>query len=210
MQGLLFVVTAASGTGKTTLVRALREQLAADGQPLALSVSHTTRDMRPGEVQGEHYHFVSREQFQQLTAAGGFLEQAEVFGNYYGTSEAAVLHCLEQGQDVLLEIDWQGAQQVRQRFRSCIQLFILPPDLQTLRQRLVTRAQDTEEVISLRLSQSRAELAQYVAADYLIINDNFGLALQDMLAVIRASRLTLGQQTARHQAMIASLLADPV
>lgn len=206
MTGCLFVVTAASGTGKTSLVSALRQQLSDDGQPLALSISHTTRPSRPGEINGVHYHFVSQEDFVAQVNQGAFLEHAEVFGNYYGTSEAAVLACLQRGEDVLLEIDWQGAQQVRQRFPQSIQIFILPPSVEALAQRLSHRQQDSLDVIALRLSQSQAEMAHYVLADYLIVNDEFEIALQDLLAIVRANRLTQQRQATRHANLIEKLI----
>lgn len=204
MSGLLFVVTAASGTGKTSLVKALLERL----QDLKVSVSHTTRPMRAGEEHGVHYHFTSTDEFLNKVAAGGFIEHAEVFGNYYGTSHAAVSAQLAAGHDVLLEIDWQGAEQVRRLFPASIQIFIVPPTRAALRERLSNRGQDSHEVIERRLAGSVDEMRQYVSFDYLIVNDVFEDALHELEAIIIANRLQLSQQTHRQAALLEQLFNE--
>ena len=202
MSGLLFVVSAASGTGKTSLVKALLDR----ATNLHVSVSHTTRGQRPGELNGVHYHFIAKEDFQAQIAEGGFIEYAEVFGNYYGTSQAKVKEQLAKGHDVLLEIDWQGAEQVRKLFPESIQIFILPPSQFDLRQRLSNRGTDSVEVIEHRLGCAVTDMQQYVNFDYIIINDSFDRALHELESVIIANRLTLTQQSNRHQDLISKLL----
>jgi len=202
MSGLLFVVSAASGTGKTSLVKALLERV----NNLHVSVSHTTRGQRPGELDGVHYHFSNKEDFLSLVSDGGFIEYAEVFGNYYGTAQQTVKEQLAKGHDVLLEIDWQGAEQVRKLFPESTQIFILPPSQFDLRQRLSNRGTDTVEVIEHRLSCAVEDMQQYVNFDYVIINDDFNKALHDLEAVIIANRLGLAQQTNRHQELIQKLI----
>jgi len=190
--GLLFIVAAPSGAGKTSLIDAL---IAREPQ-LRLSISHTTRTPRPGERNGEHYHFVSRAEFEAMLERGEFLESALVHGNYYGTSEPWVLQQLSGGADAVLEIDWQGATQVRRRFADAIGIFILPPSLQDLEARLRTRAKDAPEVIAMRLSAAREEIAHVCEFDYVIINDQFDRAVDDLRAVIRAARLRTPMQFA--------------
>ncbi|WP_407275913.1 guanylate kinase [Halothiobacillus sp. DCM-1] len=203
--GQLFVVSAPSGAGKTSLIKALRMQ-----QPqLGLSVSHTTRPMRPGEVNGQHYHFVTTEVFRQMRAEGAFIEHAEVFGNYYGTSRAAVEAVLAAGQDVILEIDWQGAAQVRSQFPSLFSVFILPPDLAALRARLEGRGQDAAAVIERRLSEAQREMREYAHYDYLIINDDFDQALAELAAVFTAARLRTPVQAVRQAERLENLLNTP-
>ena len=202
MSGLLFVVSAASGTGKTSLVKALLERV----NNLHVSVSHTTRGQRPGELDGVHYHFSQKEDFLALVQQGGFIEYAEVFGNYYGTAETTVKQQLAKGHDVLLEIDWQGAEQVRKLFPESQQIFILPPSQFDLRQRLSNRGTDSVEVIEHRLSCAVEDMQQYLNFDYLIINDDFNKALHDLESVIIANRLRLSQQATRHQELIQELI----
>ncbi len=202
MSGLLFVVSAASGTGKTSLVKALLERV----NNLHVSVSHTTRGQRPGELDGVHYHFSQKEDFLALVQQGGFIEYAEVFGNYYGTAETTVKQQLAKGHDVLLEIDWQGAEQVRKLFPESQQIFILPPSQFDLRQRLSNRGTDSVEVIEHRLSCAVEDMQQYLNFDYLIINDDFNKALHDLESVIIANRLRLSQQANRHQELIQQLI----
>jgi len=202
MSGLLFVVSAASGTGKTSLVKALLERV----NNLHVSVSHTTRGQRPGELDGVHYHFSTKEDFLNLVNEGGFIEYAEVFGNYYGTAQATVKEQLAKGHDVLLEIDWQGAQQVRRLFPESKQIFILPPSQFDLRERLSNRGTDTVDVIEHRLSCAVEDMQQYSNFDYIIINDDFNKALHDLEAVIIANRLTLSQQANRHEKLIQKLI----
>lgn len=204
MTGSLFIITAASGTGKTSLVK----QLLATTNDLTVSVSHTTRAPRPGEINGQHYHFTDIDSFVSGIHAGQFLEHAEVFGNYYGTSEQSVRTQLAAGIDVILEIDWQGATQIRNMFADAIMVFILPPSLTTLRQRLSTRAQDSAAVIEQRLAGAVTEMAQYVNADYVVINDNFEVALAELKAIIVADRQTLKRQQQRYHRTIANLLDE--
>lgn len=202
MTGSLFIITAASGTGKTSLVK----QLLATTNDLTVSVSHTTRDPRPGEIDGHHYHFTDVASFTAGVDEGKFLEHAEVFGNYYGTSEQSVRAQLEAGIDVILEIDWQGALQVKKIFADAITVFILPPSLTTLRQRLSFRNQDTAEVIEQRLAGAVTEMEQYVHFDFVIINDSFEVALTELKAIIVADRQTLKRQQQRYHRTITTLL----
>ena len=202
MSGLLFVVSAASGTGKTSLVKALLDRVT----NLHVSVSHTTRGQRPGELDGVHYHFTEKDSFLALVEQGGFIEYAEVFGNYYGTAQATVKEQLAKGHDVLLEIDWQGAQQVRKLFPDSKQIFILPPSQFDLRQRLSNRVTDSVDVIERRLGCAVEDMQQYVNFDYVIINDDFNKALHDLESVIIANRLVITQQASRHQKMISELI----
>ena len=202
MTGSLFIITAASGTGKTSLVK----QLLATTNDLTVSVSHTTRMPRPGEIDGHHYHFIDVDNFVSDIGDNKFLEHAEVFGNYYGTSEQSVRTQLEAGVDVILEIDWQGALQVKKIFPQATMIFILPPSIATLRQRLSTRAQDTIEVIEQRLAGAVTEMAQYVHFDFVIINDNFEVALTELKAIIVADRQTLNRQQQRYHRTITNLL----
>ncbi|MEZ7923664.1 MAG: guanylate kinase [Acinetobacter towneri] len=205
MSGLLFVVSAASGTGKTSLVKALLERV----NNLHVSVSHTTRGQRPGELDGVHYHFTQKQDFIDLVEQGGFIEYAEVFGNYYGTAQATVKEQLAKGHDVLLEIDWQGAQQVRNLFPESKQIFILPPSQFDLRERLSNRGTDAVDVIEHRLGCAVEDMQQYVNFDYVIINDDFNKALHDLESVIIANRLVTAQQAHRHQALIEKLISPP-
>ena len=204
MTGSLFIITAASGTGKTSLVK----QLLATTNDLTVSISHTTRAPRPGEIDGHHYHFIDKEVFVSAIGEGKFLEHAEVFGNYYGTAEASVRAQLEAGIDVILEIDWQGALQVKKIFTDATMIFILPPSLSTLRQRLAGRAQDSAEVIEQRLAGAVTEMAQYVHFDYVIINDNFEVALTELKAIIVADRQMLSRQQRHHRRIIDALLTN--
>lgn len=203
MSGLLFVVSAASGTGKTSLVKALLERTS----NLYVSVSHTTRPQRVGELNGVHYHFIERADFEARIERGEFVEYADVFGNYYGTSQSTVEQQLAQGHDVLLEIDWQGAEQVRRLFPQCVQIFILPPTQYDLRQRLSNRGTDSVEVIERRLNAAIVDMQQYVNFDYVIINDSFDRALHELEAIIIARRLVTDQQSRRHGQLINALLA---
>lgn len=200
--GTLFTVSAPSGAGKTSLVGALVKS----NPEVCVSVSHTTRPMRPGEVEGVNYHFVSREQFETMLEAGDFLEHAQVFGNLYGTSQKWVMETLKQGVDVILEIDWQGAQQVRRLMPDTVSLFILPPSLACLRQRLTSRGQDDETVINARMAEAISEMSHYPEADYLIINDDFTVALAQFQALVTCQHLRLERQTQRHEQLLKDLL----
>jgi guanylate kinase len=194
MSGILFVVSAPSGAGKTSLVRAL---LAAE-PGVRLSVSYTTRQPRPGEVNGRDYHFVSPGTFERMLEGGEFLESATVHGHRYGTSQKWITEELAQDHDVLLEIDWQGAQQVRRLMRGVVSVFILPPSFEALRARLVGRGQDSEEVIAQRLAAAREEMSHGAEFEYAIINDDFDRAARDLTSIIRAERLKFPRQLARH------------
>ena len=203
-KGSLFIITAASGTGKTSLVK----QLVATTNDLAVSISHSTRKPRPGEIDGQHYHFVSRAIFADMIKQGEFLEHAEVFENYYGKAKSTVELMLSNGLDVILEIDWQGALQVQKLRPDATTIFILPPDRQSLRQRLSNRGQDSQEVIERRLAGSVNEMSQYVNFDYVVINDNFDVALAELKSIIIANRLTLAKQPERHAGRIEQLLSE--
>jgi guanylate kinase len=200
--GNLFIVSAPSGAGKTSLLK----QLIPADPGLALSVSHTTRAMRPGEENGVHYHFVGVDEFQAMVGEAAFLEHAQVFDNYYGTAEAAVRHQLASGQDVVLEIDWQGARQVRQRFAEAVSIFIVPPSIEALRERLGGRGQDSDEIIERRMRDAQSELSHYPEYDYLVINDDFDIALAELGAIVVAERLRQPRQTARHAEALAGML----
>lgn len=203
VKGTIFTVSAPSGAGKTSLVNALVGQ-----EPeVVLSVSHTTRPPRPGEEDGRDYHFVMPERFQQMVEAGEFLEHAEVFGNYYGTSEAAVETQLSAGHDVILEIDWQGAQQIRRLRPDCLSIFILPPSRQVLEERLRGRGQDGEAVIARRMAAAQSEMSHYAESDYLIVNDDFYRALAELRAVIVARRVSQPRQEIALADLLKSLLA---
>jgi len=203
MQGTLFVVSAPSGAGKTSLVKALVENT----EDLHVSVSHTTREQRPGEIDGENYHFVSSEHFSQMLEQNAFLEHAEVFGNLYGTSKQSVEDKLKAGIDVVLEIDWQGAQQIRRQLPDAVSIFILPPSREVLQTRLVGRGQDSDRVIQQRMAQASEQISHYVEFDYIVINDVFQVALEELQTLIRSQRLTLNKQSEQHQALIESLLS---
>ena len=202
MSGHLFIITAASGAGKTSLVYAL---LASDSN-IKLSVSYTTRQPRPGEVDGSHYHFVEEVQFLSMLAAGDFLESAHVHGARYGTSKTRVDEALATGQDLILEIDWQGAAQVRQLYPNAVSIFILPPSMTALESRLRGRAQDSEEVILKRLAAARDEMSHVGEFDYVTINDKFEESLQDLVAIVRAVRLKCATLLTRHAALIKDLI----
>lgn len=201
--GTLYIISAPSGAGKTSLVKALLEQT----DNLRVSVSHTTRAMRPGEIDGVNYHFTSREAFVSRVADADFLEHAEVFGNLYGTSQSTVEKTLAQGNDLILEIDWQGAQQVRRAMPDSRSIFILPPSRATLRERLTNRGQDEESVIDGRMALAVDEISHYVEYDYLVINDDFNTALDDLKSILRSARLNVSRQEERHQALLTALVS---
>lgn len=200
--GHLLIVAAPSGAGKTSLVNALVDRT----ERVELAVSHTTRAARPGEVDGVHYHFIDDDTFAQMVRDNAFLEHAQVFGNRYGTSRAAVEPRLAQGCDVVLEIDWQGARQVRIAMPGCVSAFILPPSLETLQRRLRGRAQDSDEVIERRMREARTEMSHFGEFDYLIVNDEFETALDQLRSVLTALQLSREAQTRRHAALLAELL----
>ncbi|ARD39893.1 guanylate kinase [Edwardsiella ictaluri] len=206
VQGTLYIVSAPSGAGKSSLIQALlKTQPTYDSR---VSVSHTTRASRPGEQHGEHYYFVSVDEFKAMIARDDFLEHAEVFGNYYGTSRQAIEKVLAQGIDVFLDIDWQGARQVRSKMPQARSIFILPPSREELARRLHGRGQDSDDVIAGRMAKAVSEISHYSEYDYLIINDDFDVALQDLRTIIRAERLRRERQQLRHDALISKLLAD--
>jgi len=198
MSGVLFIVSAPSGGGKTSLVKALLE--AEHG--VKLSVSYTTRPARPGEMNGRDYHFVAPPEFERMLEAGEFLENAVIYGNRYGTSRKWIAEQLRDGCDILLEIDWQGAQQVRKLMAGNVSVFILPPSLEVLEQRLKGRSQDSPEVVARRLAAARQEIGHVGEFDYVIINKDFNRAAQDLISIIRAERLRLSRQLARHADLI--------
>ncbi len=202
--GTLYVISAPSGAGKTSLVKALVENTA----DIAVSVSHTTRPPRPGEEDGVNYHFTDVDAFQRMVAEGAFLEHAQVFDNFYGTSRSAALAGVDSGHDVILEIDWQGAQQVREQLPQSVGIFILPPSRAALRERLQGRGQDDAAVIDRRMADARAEMAHWHEFDYVVINDDFGTALADLQAIVRGRRLRRDAQLWRHRPLLKELLAD--
>ena len=201
-RGQLLIVSAPSGAGKTSLIKALMEQ----DQRVEVSVSHTTRPQRPGEVEGVNYFFISTEVFHEMREAGAFFESAEVFGHFYGTSLTQLEARLSDGADVILEIDWQGAQQVRKLLPDSAWLFILPPSLEALKSRLQARGQDAEDTIDLRMRAARDEMSHWDEADYLIINDQYDVALEALQALVRSLRLRTGQQQSALQDLIEDLL----
>ncbi|ENY71301.1 Guanylate kinase family protein [Aeromonas diversa CDC 2478-85] len=205
-QGTLYIISSPSGAGKSSLINALLTQHNEAGN-MMLSVSHTTRAPRPGEVDGQHYHFVPVEQFKALIERGDFLEWAEVFGNYYGTSRAAIEASLAQGIDVFLDIDWQGARQIRELMPTK-SIFILPPSRAELERRLIGRGQDSAEIIAGRMAKATAEMVHYNEYDYVIINEDFEQALFQLRAILESQRLTLANQQLAQQGLLQQLLAE--
>ncbi len=201
-KGTLYILSAPSGAGKTSLVKALINQ----DSLTCVSVSHTTRAARPGEMDGRDYHFTDHAEFDRLIATNDFLEFAEVFTNKYATSRCWVEATLAEGKDVILEIDWQGAQQVRQLMPQSVSIFILPPSQEALQQRLNTRGQDTAEIISQRMAEAVSEMSHYQEYDYLVINDQFDQALLELQAIFLAQRQRIQSQQHRHQTIIGQLL----
>lgn len=202
--GTLFIFSAPSGAGKTSLVKALLENTSHIG----VSVSHTTRAPRPGEENGKDYNFVSQETFKELIEQNAFLEHAQVFDNFYGTSQQWVEQELQAGRDVILEIDWQGAEQVRRLMPQAVTVFILPPSIEELENRLSNRGQDSAEIIARRMQDAQSEMSHYGEFDYLIVNDDFDNALQELRAVVVARRHRLEAQQVRHQHTLQALLAS--
>lgn len=201
--GNLFIVSAPSGAGKGSLLKAL---LGVESR-LRVAVSHTTRAPRPGEVDGVHYHFVDRDRFARMIGEGAFLEHAEVFGNFYGTSESAVREGLASGSDLVLEIDWQGARQVRKRFADACSVFILPPSRHALQERLECRGQDSAEVIAGRMAKAVAEMSHYPEYDFLVVNDHFDDALAQLRCILTARRLRRETQALALAPELEALLA---
>ena len=201
----LFTISAPSGAGKTSLVKALLEKRA---ESVAVSVSHSTRSKRPGEVDGEAYHFVTLEQFQQMVDAGEFLEHARVFDNRYGTAQRSVEALLASGRHVILEIDWQGARQVKDRLPDTVSIFILPPSREQLEQRLRARGTDDEAIIERRMRDADREMSHYHDAEYLVINDDFEQALFDLDAIVHSQGLTRERQVLKNRALIDSIPAE--
>jgi guanylate kinase len=201
--GKLYIISAPSGAGKTSLVK----QLISDLTDLTVSISHTTRQMRPGETEGLDYYFVSAENFQVMQNNQAFLEHAQVFDNYYGTARQTVEDNLHQGQDVILEIDWQGAQQIKKLLPDSLSIFILPPSTEVLLHRLRNRRQDNEDIIARRMRDAVTEISHYEEFDYLVVNDDFTLALTELKSIIIANRLTRQRQRLNLQPLLASLLA---
>jgi len=202
-KGILFIVMAPSGAGKTSLVKALLDS--EGSQSLCVSVSHTTREVRPGEVNGENYHFVDNETFMTMLRQGEFMESAEVYGHHYGTSQHWVQDRLNSGVNVILEIDWQGASQVRKVMPESCTVFILPPSVETLRERLTSRAQDNPETIDLRMRQAVDEISHVAEADFVVVNNDFDTALEDLRAIVRSQRLTLGYQQTNQAELLEKL-----
>jgi guanylate kinase len=203
VKGTLYTVSAPSGAGKTSLVTALIESI----DDISVSVSHTTRQQRPGEENGVNYHFIDVDQFKAMVSDEEFVEHAEVFGNFYGTAKSTVNALLSTGVDVILEIDWQGADQISQVFPDTVGVFILPPSIEALRSRLTGRGQDDEAIIEHRMAQAISEMSHYVETDYVIINKDFDQALMEFRSIIRSQRLTLDNQQARHGEQLQKLLS---
>lgn len=201
-QGKLYIISAPSGAGKTSLVK----QLLKDVPQLSVSVSHTTRAMRPGEVHGSDYFFVSVEAFKNMIAEREFLEYAQVFDNFYGTSQQAVEDNLSNGIDVILEIDWQGAQQIRDMLPECWSIFILPPSIEVLQQRLRGRGQDSEETIARRMADAVTEMSHHDEFDYLVVNDDFNQALTELKSIIISNRLQKERQLQKLGSLLKNLL----
>jgi len=203
--GTLYIISAPSGAGKSSLLRALLETL---GDSLALSVSHTTRSPRPGEIDGKDYHFTDLATFEAMVDSNAFLEHARVFDNFYGTSKQGVSEQLQAGLDVILEIDWQGARLIRKQMQAVVSIFILPPSREALQQRLQTRGQDDEAVIARRMRDAVNEMSHYDEYHYLVINDVFATALNELTAILSSHRLRLRAQQQRHAGLLAALLAS--
>jgi len=201
-RGTLYIISAPSGAGKTSLVHALVAAL----PDVVVSVSHTTRKMRDGEVDGQDYHFIDEQHFQEMIANEDFLEHASVFGNRYGTSRRHIQQQLQTGKDVILEIDWQGARQVRQLMSGCKSIYVLPPSIQALRNRLHSREQDSEDVIESRMHEAVSEMTHYGEFDYIVINDDFDQAREELVSIFVCNRMLLDHQQQTHAELLADLL----
>jgi guanylate kinase len=205
--GGLFIVSAPSGGGKTSLTRGVLDPLAKVGIRAEISVSYTTRAPRPGEQDGVHYHFIARAEFEAMVGRGDFLEHAEIYGEFYGTGRARTDAIRAKGRDVILDIDWQGARQIRTDVADAVGIFILPPSLTKLEQRLRARKQDSDEAIARRLAQARAEMSHYAEYDYVIVNQDFEQAMSELVAIFIAHRVRRAGQEIRHKALIEKLLS---
>ena len=203
VKGTLYIFSAPSGAGKTSLVT----ELVSSTEQLVVSVSHTTRAMRPGEEDGVHYHFIDVASFEQMVASNVFLEHARVFDNYYGTSQQAIEAQLAKGMDVILEIDWQGARQVRQRMPDNVSVFILPPSRAELEHRLKARGQDSDDIIARRMRDAVSEMEHYAEYDYIVVNDDFETALAELKSILSSQRLVAARQQQALQGLLAELLA---
>lgn len=209
--GNLFILTAPSGAGKSSLIKALLEKhqcTDAHNNVMQVSVSHTTRAPRPGEVNGEHYHFVDRAEFESLIEQDAFFEHAEVFGNYYGTSKIVIEQTLRQGIDVFLDIDWQGARQVKGQIPDTATIFVAPPSKEELKARLTKRGQDSTDVIAQRMAKAVSEISHYHEFDYIVVNDDFEAALAELDAIVMTRRLRKEKQIIRHQHLFDNLLGE--
>lgn len=205
-KGTLYIVSAPSGAGKSSMINALINRN--KDFPVQVSVSHTTRAPRPGEQDGVHYHFVSIDEFEDLIQQHAFYEHAQVFGNYYGTSKQAIEQLLEQGIDVFLDIDWQGARQVREQNKDAKSIFILPPSTIELKKRLQMRGQDSDSVIESRMAQARSEISHYNEYDYIIVNNEFDVAVNELHAILLSQRLSQASQVVKYQSTLTDLLAN--
>lgn len=209
--GNLFILSAPSGAGKSSLIKALLEKhqnTDLHNNAMQVSVSHTTRAPRPGEIDGVHYHFVDRAQFEKLIEQESFFEWAEVFGNYYGTSKVVIEQTLRQGIDVFLDIDWQGARQVKAQIPDTATIFVAPPSRQELQRRLTERGQDSEDIIAQRMTKAVAEISHYHEFDFIVVNDDFDSALGELDAIVSTRRLRKEKQIIRHQQLFTNLLGS--
>lgn len=209
--GNLFILSAPSGAGKSSLIKALLEKhqnTDLHNNAMQVSVSHTTRAPRPGEIDGVHYHFVDRAQFEKLIEQESFFEWAEVFGNYYGTSKVVIEQTLRQGIDVFLDIDWQGARQVKAQIPDTATIFVAPPSRQELQRRLTERGQDSEDIITQRMTKAVAEISHYHEFDFIVVNDDFDSALGELDAIVSTRRLRKEKQIIRHQQLFTNLLGS--
>lgn len=202
--GNIFIVAAPSGGGKTSLVNHLLHAF----EDITVSISHTTRNQRIGEQDGVNYHFVDEEKFLSMVAASEFIEHAKVYDHYYGTAAASIQKSLQEGIDVLLDIDWQGAQQIRQHFPKAISIFLLPPSLSTLKKRLLMRGRENPELVHERMLKAQAEISHYAEFDYMVINDDFKHAAEDLESIVRSTRLNMKQQSAKHCQLLSFLLTE--
>lgn len=202
--GNLFIVAAPSGGGKTSLVK----KLVSDLDNIAVSVSHTTRKKRPGELNGVDYFFIDEQAFMSMVEQSAFVEHANVFNHFYGTSVAQITQRLNAGIDVVLDIDWQGAQQIRHSFADAVSIFVIPPSLEVLKQRLTNRQQDDDQVINNRMQNARNELGHYAEFDYLIVNDDFAKAAAELQSIVVANRLLMGRQSTQQRKLLSFLLSS--